>query len=73
MNCLSCVFQATGEKYFHQVRVGQLPLYSQVLFPPPWRPSHASAGALHVLHSHSHGSEVCRVLTTTDVGNATQG
>ena len=39
----------------------------------PWCPSHASAGMLHTKsQSLSQDHEIWRVLTTTDVGNATQ-
>ena len=27
----------------------------------------------YFIFSHSHGNEICRVLTTTDVGDVTQG
>ena len=40
------LFQATGEKWFWWL--GQVSLCSPVLLVPLWRPSHASAGMLHL-------------------------
>ena len=71
LDCLHCIFQAAGEKYFYPMRVGQLSLCSEVLLlsfgVPPMPPP-----ACFTL-SHSHDSKVWRVLATTDVGNVTQG
>ena len=39
----------------------------------PWCPSHSGTGMHWYTVSHSHYCEVWRVLSTTDVGNVTQG
>jgi len=44
INCLHCLSQASGEQHFPKVTVGQLTSAAS----SPWRPSHASAGILHL-------------------------
>ena len=59
----------TGEKNLYSVRVGQLSHYSQVLLLPLGVPPTLARPT----QSLSQSCGVWRVLTTTDVGNLTQG
>ena len=63
-NCLS---QAAGENIL-SARVGQLSLFSQIMLLPPGVPPMPALACFK-----SSYSEVWRVLTTTNVGNVTQG
>ena len=48
VDCLHCVSQATGKRYFRVVGVGQMSLYCTSAATAPWPPSHAGAGMRHI-------------------------
>ena len=63
MHCLS---KSTGEKCFLGGESGIVVPLLRGAAPAPWRPSHTSAGMLHIeSFRHFHDSGVWRVLTTT--------
>ena len=66
-HCLHCLPADGVAPRCQQVRVGRLSLCSQALLVPSL--SQASASTL----SHSQGSEVWRVFTTSEVGHVTRG
>ena len=69
-NRLHCLSQAAGAKYLSEVRVGQWSACSHLLLLPLGVPPVAALAGFTFGLSHV---KIWRVVTTIDVGNATQG